>query len=1209
MDSHEQIQRAKDFLDEVYEKKINDILSKGQSTLVIDFAELIKHDPEMSDEVLESPEETIRGFELAMEGYETKNFKVRFTNLPQAQYIAIRNIRSPHLDKLMYIEGIVRQSSDVRPQVTSARFECPSCGNTITILQIETRFKEPTRCTCGRRGKFRLLSKDLVDAQRLVLEESPESLEGGEQPKRLSVFLKEDLVEPKMERKTTPGSKVRVYGIVKEVPIILRTGAQSIRYDLMMDSNFIEPIDEAYQDIEINPEEEKEILDLSKSERLYENFIQSIAPSIYGHEDIKEAILLQLMGGVRKQKEDGTTTRGDIHILLCGDPGSGKSQLLTFVAKLAPKARFVSGKGASGAGISASVVKDEFLKGWALEAGALVLANNGICCLHPQTQIINNNTLQPISKLFNKNKKIFGKCNTELVEISQVQVDSFGFDLRELETKKIKSPLIRRKRYEGKLIELRFTSGFRIKLTPDHPLINGNNLKWKTAGKFKTGDKILAPLKLPDNNKEILIFDLIPNNWKIFLNKEEKEELKQTIKKGFKTLSEFNRKFSIDKNFISGGLQLTKQKFTEVINYFQIGDYWKRKPLKYGRVSNGERLKITRITPELAYILGFIHGDGHVCINKRRTSILITQSAAHKEYVNELKRCWSIISSKNLPEYKFKREVILDNKKITVQYNNLGIGSNLIGELYSIYTKNSLQNLISLPTESLKGFIAGLMDSDGCISKKHCTKNGKKYYTQNIQFLFSNNLRDNLNFLIALRRLDCYGNVKENLKSKIKAVVVSGRSDIDCMIKELKGFSVKIRKTKFLEKRIDISCFSDKIPRMVTGGLCTKISKLNKSYLINKGVWSSIYDFKHMKREPSRKQLLKIITRTRDKIDHETISSALNLIKRDYFLDKIIKIKKHKYKGYVYDLYVPEKHNFFADGIIVHNCIDELDKMTVEDTSAMHEAMEQQRISISKANIQATLNSRTTVLAAANPKLGRFDPYAPIASQIDLPPALINRFDLIFPVRDIPNKEKDKLIASHVLKLQQKPSELKSEVPPKLFRKYISYTKNRVNPVLTDAAVDEIMTFYVELRNSGTTGEEGIRPIPISARQLEALVRLAEGSARVRLSKKVTREDSKRSIRLLKHCLMQVGIDPETGQIDIDRISTGISSSQRSRIVALREIIFSLDKKLGKDIPIEEIIAEAAEKGIDEVHVQEAIEKLKREGEIFEPKSGHISKM
>ena len=159
MDSHEQIQRAKDFLDEVYEKKINDILSKGQSTLVIDFAELIKHDPEMSDEVLESPEETIRGFELAMEGYETKNFKVRFTNLPQAQYIAIRNIRSPHLDKLMYIEGIVRQSSDVRPQVTTARFECPSCGNTLSILQLDTKFKEPTRCSCGRKGKFFLFNK------------------------------------------------------------------------------------------------------------------------------------------------------------------------------------------------------------------------------------------------------------------------------------------------------------------------------------------------------------------------------------------------------------------------------------------------------------------------------------------------------------------------------------------------------------------------------------------------------------------------------------------------------------------------------------------------------------------------------------------------------------------------------------------------------------------------------------------------------------------------------------------------------------------------------------------------------------------------------------------------------------------------------------------------------------------------------------------
>ena len=329
MDSHEQIQRAKDFLDTFYEKKIHSLISQGSTTLIIDFADLVKHDPEMADYLLEHPEDTIRGFELALEGYEVDECRVRFNNLRENQYIAIRNIRSANINKLMYIEGIVRQSSDVRPQITSAKFECPSCGNTISILQLETRFKEPSRCTCGRRGKFRLISKNLVDAQRLVLEEAPESLEGGEQPKRLSVFLKEDLVEPRREKKTTPGSKVRVYGIVKEVPILMKSGAQSIRYDLMMDSNYIEPIDEAYQDIEIDPEEEKQIKELSKDVRVYERFIQSIAPSIFGHDDVKEAIVLQLMGGVRKKKEDGTVTRGDMHILLCGDPGciAGDSQV------------------------------------------------------------------------------------------------------------------------------------------------------------------------------------------------------------------------------------------------------------------------------------------------------------------------------------------------------------------------------------------------------------------------------------------------------------------------------------------------------------------------------------------------------------------------------------------------------------------------------------------------------------------------------------------------------------------------------------------------------------------------------------------------------------------------------------------------------------------------------------------------------------------
>ncbi|MBS3108494.1 minichromosome maintenance protein MCM [Candidatus Woesearchaeota archaeon] len=671
MDAKEQIEKFRELIETTYLTKLHELANIGVSHLIMDFNDVAIFDHELAEELLENPDELLKAAEVSIEDLDLpeKRFIIRIANLPKSQNLKIRNIRSPHLNKLYSFDGIVRQSSDVRPQVTSARFECPSCGNVLSILQIDTKFKEPYRCTCGRKGRFRMLDKILVDAQRLVIEEAPEDLEGGEQPKRISVFLKEDLVEPKMEKKTTPGSKIRVIGVVREIPVPLKTGVVSTRYDLSVDANYIEPIEQTFEEFELTKEEEENIKALAKKDDIYGMFTRSIAPSVYGHDDVKEALVLQLMGGIKKTKPDGTIIRGDFHVLLVGDPGSAKSTLLLFMSKASPKSRYISGKGASAAGLTASVVKDEFLKGWALEAGALVLANGGFCYL------------------------------------------------------------------------------------------------------------------------------------------------------------------------------------------------------------------------------------------------------------------------------------------------------------------------------------------------------------------------------------------------------------------------------------------------------------------------------------------------------------------------------------------------------------DELDKMTEEETSALHEALEQQIVSISKANIQATLKAQTTVLAAANPKLGRFDPYKPVAEQINLPPALINRFDLIFPIRDVPNKELDEKIAGHVLNYQQAVNIKEVEIDIGLIKKYVSYAKQKIYPKLSDGAVEEIKNFYVSLRNSGGSGKEGQKPIPISARQLEALVRLSEASARVRLSDKVTKQDAKRAIRVLKYCLMQVGIDPETGQIDIDRISTGISSTQRSRIVVIKEIITELSNQKGKLIAIEDVITYAAEKGINEAQVEEVLDRLKREAEIFEPKRGSISKL
>ena len=183
------------------------------------------------------------------------------------------------------------------------------------------------------------------------------------------------------------------------------------------------------------------------------------------------------------------------------------------------------------------------------------------------------------------------------------------------------------------------------------------------------------------------------------------------------------------------------------------------------------------------------------------------------------------------------------------------------------------------------------------------------------------------------------------------------------------------------------------------------------------------------------------------------------------------------------------------------------------DRSAMHEAMEQQTITISKANVQATLRSETSVLAAANPKFGRFDPYQPVAQQIDLPPTLINRFDIIFTLRDIPDKVKDQKIAAHVLYEHTKSETAESLIPTSIFRKYIAYARQRIKPILNEEAMKEIERFYVDLRNMPVATESAMRPIPISARQLEALIRMSEASAKMRLSSTRNKRRCKKSNR------------------------------------------------------------------------------------------------
>jgi len=658
-------------------------------SLVVDYWDIDKVDSKLTDMLINQPfktffnaEEALKNIDVSIENKMQLNFRIK--NLPETQRILIRKIRANHLGKLAAVEGLVKKRTEVRPKLQVAAFQCQKCGAIIRIIQEEDILKEPAECDeeqggCGRVSSFKLSTthSTFIDSQKIEIQENPEGLRGGAQPERINVHLEDDLVG-----EIAPGDRVIVNGILYSMQ--RRRGTFRLTsFDKTMNAISIESQELAFEEVEISEEDEKEILKISKDPDIYQKMIQSISPTIFGMDIEKEAMVLQLFGGLSKEMPDGSYIRGDIHTLFVGDPGTAKSQMLNYISKLAPRSVYASGKASSAAGLTAAAVRDEFGEGqWTLEAGALVLADMGVAC------------------------------------------------------------------------------------------------------------------------------------------------------------------------------------------------------------------------------------------------------------------------------------------------------------------------------------------------------------------------------------------------------------------------------------------------------------------------------------------------------------------------------------------------------------IDEIDKMDDSDRSALHQAMEQQEISVAKAGINATLKSRCALLAAANPKLGRFDEFIPIHEQINMPPALLSRFDLIFSILDKPNKQKDTDLASHIL-LSHKAGEmhehiLKTKEPlfskdqetvlmkhvmpifkPDFVRKYVAYAKRYIFPVINDDALDLLKNYYVDFRSSS---EESI---PFTPRQLEAFVRLAEASARIRLSQKATIGDAKRAINIIDQYLRRVGLDRETGKFDIDIIATGISRSQHDRMRSIIDLVKRLcDESPDGNASRGDIISEAEIEGMESRKVEEALDRLKRNGQIYEPSHG-----
>lgn len=304
--------------------------------------------------------------------------------------------------------------------------------------------------------------------------------------------------------------------------------------------------------------------------------------------------------------------------------------------------------------------------------------------------------------------------------------------------------------------------------------------------------------------------------------------------------------------------------------------------------------------------------------------------------------------------------------------------------------------------------------------------------------------------------------------------------------------------------------------------------------------------------------------------------------------------------------------------------VDELDKLPSDGLNAFHTALEQQKVYINKAGINTTLNARCGVLGAANPEHGRWDEYEPIPQQIDLPPAVISRFDLVFTVQDKPDEEFDSALATSILDNSQlgqlnarrvKDADGLAEdvehdqqedppIPMDMLPAYITYARDEVMPELSEGAKEVVHDFYVDMRSKGE-GEDSA--IPVTARKLEALIRLAEASARIRLSEEIEEVDAQRAIQIVQKSLEDVGIDPETGEPDADIMETGKSKTQRDRIKSVESLIKELEPEYQEDgVPLEVLYEKAEEHGFDQSKVEHAVEGMKQAGEVYEPSNKHI---
>lgn len=1201
-----------EFFSEVLGRDIHELAGAfpEKRSLDVDYRRLEKYNSDLADGLLERPDTYFKSAEEALDNLRVPTSTgmlkahVRVWNMPEERSVMVQHLGAEHLDKLISVEGIVSLATEIKPAIKRAHWECLHCGLKHFTYPEKSVLKTPTFCKCGRRDFRHLEGEDeFVNMQNAQMQDPVEKLRGNSPTTHIALWLEDDLVN-----RIAPGEKFVVAGILRK-RAVTKDRKQTSVYEKLLEVRHLVRSEKEFEELEVTPEEEKQILELSKRPDVFDQIVKSIAPSIYGFSEMKLAVALQLFGGnMHKVLPDGKRVRGETHVLLIGDPGTAKSATLQYVSRLAPKCIYISGKGTSAVGL----------------------------CVAPDSLVVfNDSGTEEIGK------RIESKLESPLEDPAQPGAFYEEKALRiaalngNLHSKIMESTRIWRIRSPETLVKVTTRRGKSVSLTQATPMLamGENGPRWIEAAKLVAGAFLATSRQLPElNGKPIPVLSLLDNPHAYA--RVEKAALRAITdalcRQRGEELQKVAERYGLARERVYDWRHGTHETVP-----LQAA---KKMALDAGIPLRAEGLTVRRgkevrlpefLDAGLFYLAGAMAADGDIFVSKNGKTAGLRLHAASRRV---LCRVQASLEKMGVPS---RIEEDPDAKRVA----RLRFGSVLLAELLGRMGvpagekshRIDFPDFVSASPHS-REFARGLFDCDGYAAAAKTgspsvglTTTSEKMARKMQLWLEQRGIQAKLRIRDKRGQKAFIGAKTVETKRVQYQLEIRGKRNL-AQFKTAVGFA-NPQKASRLEK--------------ILSGLENEGNNLDH-VPIPKALWDSVrrkYGLPYRKMwtqwpRASRRRVRELAGMLPKEAPEKAVFEAA--ASQDIYWDEVVSAESipspHEW---VYDFTLPS-HAFFANGIVVHNTasaekdefgegwvlkagalvlanggqvnVDELDKMTDDDRSAMHEALESGTISIAKAGIVTRFNSRTSVLAAANPKLGRFNPNEPPASQFEIPPTLLSRFDLVFPIKDVLDEVQDSKIAEHIL-IGHRASTGSSEdtknispaIPIDLLRKYIAYARRNFSPSLTMEASTKIKEYYLRLRKMGMKQNY----YPVTARQIEGLIRLAEASAKARLSNEVLSEDADRALMLTDYVLRTVFLDRETGRIDSDIINIGQPKSKTDRARTVLNIIEEKEKDVDM-VAIEDVLKEAKEAGIDERQVREILEQLHKQAEIFRPRTGFV---